>query len=162
MIGYTDISHNNGHRVTCPVVCHRYGSPVARPIFGIPLKQSKMLVELVTVCPLLPLNIELRISKIYPINPEIRVIFVFPTWDTVPTPMASHDGIWTSGRTADPLHNHFKTFRDKVFGLGLADSSAELILGLCPANERRRYKVTPSLTGWAQTKNQLCFWDACT
>ena len=29
--------------------------------------------------------------------------------------------------------------------------SAALILGLCPANERRRYKVTPSLIGWAQT-----------
>ena len=29
-----------------------------------------------------------------------------------------------------------------------------LILGLHPANERRRYKVTPSLIGWAQTKNQ--------
>ena len=29
-----------------------------------------------------------------------------------------------------------------------------LILGLRPANERRRYKVTPSLTGWAQTLNQ--------
>ena len=26
-----------------------------------------------------------------------------------------------------------------------------LILGLCPANGRRRYKVTPSLIGWAQT-----------
>ena len=26
-----------------------------------------------------------------------------------------------------------------------------LILGFSPANERRRYKVTPSLTGWAQT-----------
>ena len=26
-----------------------------------------------------------------------------------------------------------------------------LILGLCPTNERRRYKVTPSLIGWAQT-----------
>ena len=29
-----------------------------------------------------------------------------------------------------------------------------LILGLCPTNERRRYNVTPSLIGWAQTKNQ--------
>ena len=29
-----------------------------------------------------------------------------------------------------------------------------LILGLRPANERRRYKVTPSLIGWAQTWNQ--------
>ena len=28
---------------------------------------------------------------------------------------------------------------------------AELIQGLHPANERRRYKVTPSLIGWAQT-----------
>ena len=32
-----------------------------------------------------------------------------------------------------------------------------LILGLRPANERRRYKVTPSLTGWAQVENQP--WD---
>ena len=28
---------------------------------------------------------------------------------------------------------------------------AGLILGLCPANERRRYKVTTSLIGGAQT-----------
>ena len=28
---------------------------------------------------------------------------------------------------------------------------AGLILGLHPANERRRYKVTPSLIGWVQT-----------
>ena len=31
------------------------------------------------------------------------------------------------------------------------DSISGLILGLHPANERRRYKVTPSLIGWAQT-----------
>ena len=31
------------------------------------------------------------------------------------------------------------------------DVITELILGLCPANERRRYKVAPSLIGWAQT-----------
>ena len=31
---------------------------------------------------------------------------------------------------------------------------AWLILGLCPASERRCYKVTPSLIGWAQTSNQ--------
>ena len=31
-----------------------------------------------------------------------------------------------------------------------------LILGLHPANERRRYKVTPSLIGWEQTENQPC------
>ena len=29
-----------------------------------------------------------------------------------------------------------------------------LILGLRPANERRRYKVTPSLIGWAQAYDQ--------
>ena len=29
-----------------------------------------------------------------------------------------------------------------------------LILGLRPANGRRRYKVTPPLIGWAQTQNQ--------
>ena len=33
-------------------------------------------------------------------------------------------------------------------------TSTGLILGLCPANERRRYKVVPSLIGWAQTYNQ--------
>ena len=30
-------------------------------------------------------------------------------------------------------------------------SESGLILGLRPASERRRYKVTPSLTGWTQT-----------
>ena len=41
-----------------------------------------------------------------------------------------------------------------------------MILGLLPANERRRYKVTPSLIGWAQTLNQACYrlvqhiWDS--
>ena len=32
--------------------------------------------------------------------------------------------------------------------------STGLILGLCPANERRRYKVTLSLIGWVQIENQ--------
>ena len=31
-----------------------------------------------------------------------------------------------------------------------------LILGLLPANERRRYFVTTSLIGWVQTENQPC------
>ena len=35
-----------------------------------------------------------------------------------------------------------------------------LISGLRPANERRRYKVTPSLIGWAQTQNQPCIYFA--
>ena len=36
------------------------------------------------------------------------------------------------------------------------DICTGLILGLRPANERRRYKVTPSLIGWAQAWNQPC------
>ena len=35
--------------------------------------------------------------------------------------------------------------------VGLEPSDTGLILGLRPANERRRYKVTPSLIGWAQS-----------
>ena len=33
-------------------------------------------------------------------------------------------------------------------------ASSGLILGVRPANERHRYKVTASLIGWAQTQNQ--------
>ena len=36
----------------------------------------------------------------------------------------------------------------------LMESTTGLILGLRPANERCRYKVTASLIGWAQTWNQ--------
>ena len=32
-----------------------------------------------------------------------------------------------------------------------SDDTTGMIIGLHPANERRRYKVTPSLIGWAQT-----------
>ena len=32
---------------------------------------------------------------------------------------------------------------------------AGLILGLCPVHEIRRYKVTPSLIGWAQTSSRI-------
>ena len=35
------------------------------------------------------------------------------------------------------------------FGVNI--STPVLIVGLRPANERRCYKVTPSLIGWAQT-----------
>ena len=35
-----------------------------------------------------------------------------------------------------------------------------LILGLHPANERCRYKLTPYLIGWAQIKNQSCITSA--
>ena len=39
------------------------------------------------------------------------------------------------------------------FGHHHVHENTGLILGLHPANARRRYKVTPSLTGWAQSKN---------
>ena len=41
-----------------------------------------------------------------------------------------------------------------MWPLHAIQSPVEVILGLRPANERRRYKVTPSLIGWAQAKNQ--------
>ena len=40
--------------------------------------------------------------------------------------------------------------KKRVAHTGLCYDIAGPILGLCPANERRRYKVTPSLIGWAQ------------
>ena len=54
------------------------------------------------------------------------------------------------GRPGDNLANCMST----ACRLGLYDNSRPdtgLTLGLCPANERRRYKVTPPLIGWAQT-----------
>ena len=39
----------------------------------------------------------------------------------------------------------------KLVQLKAANMTAGLSLGLRPANGRRRYKVTPSLIGWAQT-----------
>ena len=51
----------------------------------------------------------------------------------LPEPMLTHYGHSAAG-------NFIVTVQD-----------TKLILGLCPANERRRYKVTPSLIGWAQT-----------
>ena len=39
-----------------------------------------------------------------------------------------------------------------------AAPSTRLILGLRPANEKRRYKVTPSLIGWAQTQSLHSFY----
>ena len=47
-------------------------------------------------------------------------------------------------------HNELKTHAP-VCSVWLIDIHTGLILGLPPSNERRRYKVTPSLIGWAQT-----------
>ena len=40
---------------------------------------------------------------------------------------------------------------DASFTLDITKYNAGLILGLQPANENRRYKVTPYLIGWVQT-----------
>ena len=45
----------------------------------------------------------------------------------------------------------YLTWGTLVLGNDGTEHNSGLILGLRPANERRRYKVTPSLIGWAQT-----------
>ena len=51
-----------------------------------------------------------------------------------------------------PYHynGNFYAFRDGLIFLNRALKSG-LILGLCPANERCRYKVMLSFIGWSQT-----------
>ena len=44
-----------------------------------------------------------------------------------------------------------KNFASGEHKAGQRDMEPGLILGLHPTNERRRYKVTPSLIGWTQT-----------
>ena len=44
-----------------------------------------------------------------------------------------------------------------VDAISMSHADTGMILGLRPASERRRYKETPSLIGWAQTQNQP--WD---
>ena len=46
-------------------------------------------------------------------------------------------------------------------GIGLVFQESGLILGLRPANERHRYKITPSLIDWVQTKNQPLKCSGC-
>ena len=43
------------------------------------------------------------------------------------------------------------TLMEKKIPLDRGNLPTRLILGLRLANERRRYKVTPSLIGWVQT-----------
>ena len=58
------------------------------------------------------------------------------------------------------LDNVYKLVPCGVNSCYIADadtcSITRVILGLHPANERRRYKVTPSVIGWAETYNQPC------
>ena len=57
---------------------------------------------------------------------------------------------WNS--TANTLEIHIFNSDPVIYWkIKNSQSSPALILGLRPANERRRYKVTPSLIGWAQT-----------
>ena len=53
----------------------------------------------------------------------------------------------------------FVSFKSDLYStnvIAVLHTVSGLILGLHPANDRRRYKVTPSLIGWAQTSNQPC------
>ena len=48
-------------------------------------------------------------------------------------------------------HKHKENEKNDIVYNHVGTAVPGLILGLRPANERRRYKVTPSLIGWAQT-----------
>ena len=48
--------------------------------------------------------------------------------------------LWIENDLPMPVHNFDKT----------TCKNTGLILGLCSASERRRYKVAPSVIGWAQ------------
>ena len=50
--------------------------------------------------------------------------------------------------TLSPLSRDYNSLEYRVKEM---ESIAGLVLGLHPANERRRYKVTPSVIGWTQT-----------
>ena len=61
-----------------------------------------------------------------------------------------HQGQFTA--TASSLRESKDCLRaSEAVLINMAQYITGLILGLRPANERRRYKVTPSLIGWAQT-----------
>ena len=57
------------------------------------------------------------------------------------------------------IGSHLITYCDLIFMIDYEmavnqlklQGNTGLILGVCPANERRRYNVMPSLIGWAQT-----------
>ena len=55
------------------------------------------------------------------------------------------DVLWPDLQVVMNIHEASPSWEQSV---GLVATG--LILGLRPANERRRYKVTPSLIGWAQ------------
>ena len=50
-----------------------------------------------------------------------------------------------------PCEMLYNTGQLLLFVLSKNEEISGLILGLRPANGRRRYKVTPSLIGWTQT-----------
>ena len=73
-----------------------------------------------------------------------------------------HQGVFNIVRTCNVKHLIKKYYRDEfTWSLGawlIVTFKSGLILGLRPANKRRRYFVTTSLIGWAQTQNQPCKW----
>ena len=56
----------------------------------------------------------------------------------------------------DGLKGFKQSHSNNYFWHLLISVNPGLILGLCPANERRRYFVTMSLIGWVQAQNQPC------
>ena len=69
--------------------------------------------------------------------------------------LASHQWGFVSITWAQ-FHSNFSRYVSLIL---VAKSFPGLLLGLHPANERRRYKVTPSLIGWARALNQPWFWS---
>ena len=70
-------------------------------------------------------------------------------WDRARSSRMSNYGRYHTKRVIPPKERD--PLIDELWKEEVGDVSSGLILGLCPANERRRYKVTPSLIGWAQT-----------
>ena len=70
-------------------------------------------------------------------------------WET--GEVMQQNGQWETSRNHSRCFCHTKRNRNKH---PCDHQNTELILGLHPANERRRYKVMLSLIGWTQTYNQ--------
>ena len=83
-------------------------------------------------------------------------------WAIVMSVYGSHCGLSNQSspvtvviKISVPLHTNIVSASLQYFMIQLCETDTQyfsgLILGLCPANERRFYKVTSSLIGWAQT-----------
>ena len=78
-----------------------------------------------------------------------------PIWSRIPNATVA-DHLAMQGAKASTT-----SVMKMTFGRFWCGNTSGLNLGLRPANERRRYKITPSLIGWAQTWSQLCRRNLC-